>query len=111
MAAKAQFKMYIETDLRERLNDAADRFHRGSAQDLVEEIVSIYLPTWIAVNTSMNRAIDVQAQKRLEDADRSNVSRIERGEEVALAKKTVKTDERNERSNSSVSKSRKRGSK
>lgn len=62
MSTKRQFKMYLDEDLVERLKQAATRFSRDSGQDIVEEIVSIYLPTWIAVNDSMRRAVEYQTK-------------------------------------------------
>jgi hypothetical protein len=68
MAEKRQFKMYLDDELRQRVKEAATRFNRSSGQEVVEEILSTYLPTWVAVNAAMNRAIDVQAQRRLSEA-------------------------------------------
>jgi hypothetical protein len=62
MSTKGQFKMYLEPEMIERLNEVALRFNRDSKQSVVEEIVTIYLPTWIAVNTSMARAVEFQVQ-------------------------------------------------
>ncbi len=77
MPAKIQFKFQIEEDLRERLNNAAKRLGRDTAQEVVEEILTIYFPVWIAVADSTRRAVEYQTQKTLELAER-NAKRNER---------------------------------
>jgi predicted DNA-binding protein len=71
MPAKSQFKFQIEEDLRERLNNAANRLGRDTAQEVVEEILTIYFPVWLAVADSTRRAVEYQTQKTLEIADRN----------------------------------------
>jgi hypothetical protein len=66
MSPKSQFKFQIEDDFRERLNTAAKRHGRDTAQEVVEEILTIYFPVWLAVADSARRAIDYQTQKLLE---------------------------------------------
>lgn len=63
--------MYLEPELIERLNEVALRFNRGSKQLVVAEIVSLYLPTWVAVNTSMTRAVELQVQNLINESARS----------------------------------------
>jgi len=70
MSTKGQFKMYLDEDMIERLKQAATRFSRDSGQDVVEEIISIYLPTWVAVNESMRRAIEFQNNKLAKESER-----------------------------------------
>ena len=70
MSTKGQFKMYLEPEMIDRLNELALRFSRGSKQSIVEEIVSVFLPTWIAVNTSIVRAIEVQVQNQVGESER-----------------------------------------
>jgi hypothetical protein len=60
---KKQFKLWLEEDSLDRLTDIAHRFGRGSAQQVVEELIALYLPVWTSVNTALDRA--VQQQTRL----------------------------------------------
>lgn len=57
---KKQFKLWIEEDQLDRLSEIADRFGRGSAQQVVEEVLALYLPVWVTVNTAVNRAVHAQ---------------------------------------------------
>lgn len=58
-----QFKMYLDEDLISRLDKFAEKNGRRSAQQVAEEILTIYLPVWIAVNDAMSRATNYQEFK------------------------------------------------
>lgn len=81
MSPKSQFKFQIEDDLRERLNTAAKRFGRDTAQEVVEEILIVYFPVWSALNESARRVVEYQARiladnsERLIDAVRTSEER------------------------------------
>jgi hypothetical protein len=66
MSPKRQFKMQLDEDQIERLKAAADRLGRDTAQEVAEEILTIYYPVWLAVAESASRAIDYQTAKILE---------------------------------------------
>jgi hypothetical protein len=66
MSTKSQFKFQIEEDLRERVNIAAKRLGRDTAQEVVEEILTLYFPVWLAVADSTRRAVEYQTQKTLD---------------------------------------------
>ena len=66
---KEQFKLWLEDGVRERLEDAADRFGRGTPQRVVEELITLYLPLWMTVNTAVGRAIQQQAQQIVVEHD------------------------------------------
>lgn len=63
--AKIQFKMYLESETGSRLKEAASRFAKGSAQQVVEELIELYLPVWLSVNTAIDRAVDQQSRRIL----------------------------------------------
>lgn len=63
VAENIQFKLRLDPDTIERLNVAANRFGRDSAQQVVEELIAFYLPTWNAVNEAMRRAVDYQTKR------------------------------------------------
>lgn len=63
LVSTKQFKMYLDDDLVERIKKSAEKSGRASAQQLAEEILSIYLPVWNAVNDATRRAVEVQAVK------------------------------------------------
>ncbi len=119
MSTKGQFKMYLEPEMIERLNDAALRFNRGSKQLVVAEIVSLYLPTWVAINTSMTRAIELQVQKMIEESARSvnrnpdaiGMKSIASEETTVRTRKAGTGNGQSERSISKIRKSGKRRSK
>lgn len=67
MGTKKQFKMYLSDDLLERLEKAAEKIGKRSGQEVVEEILTIYLPVWTNVNDSMNRAVKYQINKVSEE--------------------------------------------
>ena len=69
---KKQFKLWLEDDSLTRLSDAANKFGRGSAQQVVEELIALYLPLWMTVNTAVNRAIDNQARIKAEGGQYNN---------------------------------------
>jgi hypothetical protein len=118
MSTKPQFKMYLEPEMIDRLNELALRFNRGSKQIVVAEIVSLYLPTWVAVNTSMARAVELQVQNMLEESARSvngNPDAIgitpNTAEETRIRPKRIGAkNEQSQRSKSKVRASRKRSS-
>lgn len=66
MGTKVQFKMYLDDDLVERLKKAADKCGKNSGQEVVEEILAVYLPVWTSVNESMRRAVDFQTKTFME---------------------------------------------
>jgi hypothetical protein len=63
VAENIQFKLRLDPDTIERLNVAAHKFGRDSAQQVVEELIVFYLPTWSAVNDAMRRAVDYQTKR------------------------------------------------
>ena len=60
---KDQFKMYLSSDLKDRLQELADRYGRYSKQSLVEEVVTIYLPLWKAVQEANERSVRYQTER------------------------------------------------
>lgn len=62
VADKKQFKLWMEPELIGRLTDAGKKFGRGTPQQVVEELIDLYLPLWLTVNTATERTIDKQAQ-------------------------------------------------
>jgi hypothetical protein len=59
---KRQFKMYLPDELDDQLAMAADKHGRGSSQQVVEEVLTIFLPAWSAMQAAMRRAVDYQLQ-------------------------------------------------
>lgn len=57
---KVQFKLTIQRDLYNKLESLADKTGKNSGQEVVMELIAIYLPVWQNVNESMNRAIQYQ---------------------------------------------------
>ncbi len=55
-----QFKMYLPKELDERLKTLAKKFGKKSGQDVVLELINVYLPVWVSVNDSTDRAISRQ---------------------------------------------------
>ena len=68
MSPKRQFKFQMDDDLRERLDVAAKRLGRDTAQEVVEEILVVFFPVWLAVSESAKRAVDYQARLMIEKA-------------------------------------------
>jgi hypothetical protein len=66
MPTKRQFKMQLEDDMIGRLKSAAARLGRDTAQEVAEEILSVYFPVWLAVGESARRAIDYQVRSMSE---------------------------------------------
>ena len=85
VAEKKQFKLWLEEDSIERLTIAGKRFGRSSAQEVVEELIAVYLPTWMAVNDSMRRSIDYQ-MKLISNSEQ--VANVRQGIPVAPRSKT-----------------------
>lgn len=71
MSPKRQFKMQLDEDHIERLKTAATRLGRDTAQEVAEEILTVYYPVWLAVAESARRAIDYQTSRILERESRS----------------------------------------
>lgn len=59
---KKQFKMYLEPEIVERLTGAGKKFGRGTPQQVVEELIDVYFPLWVTVNTATQRALDRQTR-------------------------------------------------
>ena len=89
MGTKPQFKMYLDEELVEKLRQAATRFSRGSGQEIAEEILTIYLPVWVAVNDSMRRAVEYQIAKGEQTVNRhlGNVNEQERQSNAKIRNK------------------------
>lgn len=62
MHQKKQFKMTLNEDIVDRLTTASEKFSRGSPQLVVEELIEIFLPTWVEMNAAMIRATRYQSQ-------------------------------------------------
>jgi hypothetical protein len=59
---KRQFKMYLPDELEDQIALAAERYGRRSSQVVIEEVLTIYLPAWSAMQTAMRRATDYHLQ-------------------------------------------------
>ncbi len=59
---KIQFKMMLPNELVERLDLLAKKSGKRSGQEVVMELIDVYLPVWINVNDSMNRAVQYQTK-------------------------------------------------
>lgn len=55
-----QHKITMPKELDERLKVLASRYGKKSGQAVVMELIDIYLPVWIGINDSMNRATQHQ---------------------------------------------------
>lgn len=64
MAGK-QFKLSIENGLLEELNQCAEEYGRSSAQQVVVEVLTEYLPFWKAAAESHRQFIDGQKERAL----------------------------------------------
>lgn len=60
MGTKKQFKLYLEEEIVDRLETVASRSGKRSGQEVVEELIDVYLPVWVSINDSMQRAINYQ---------------------------------------------------
>lgn len=67
MSTKKQFKLSLEDDVVARIEAAANKSGKRSGQEVVEELINIYLPVWVSVNDSMQRAINYQKNKIAEE--------------------------------------------
>ena len=63
---KVQFKMMLPTELVERLTLLAQKNGKRSGQEVVEELINFYLPVWITVTGSLERAMHAQINKAAE---------------------------------------------
>lgn len=75
---KAQFKIYLSNAQINRLEQAAGKNGRRSAQAVAEEVLELYLPVWESVQSSVNMAVN----RQIESAVGSNVGNIEPAEAV-----------------------------
>lgn len=62
MSSKKQFKLWLDPDIIDRLSSAGKKFGRSSPQEVVEELIGVYLPLWTTVNTATLRALDHQSK-------------------------------------------------
>jgi hypothetical protein len=70
MASKKQpspdkdiLKLTLPVEQLERLDALAKRFGRQSRQAVVYELIKIFLPVWVSVNDSLERAVPVQIEE------------------------------------------------
>lgn len=59
---KKQLKLYISEQLDETLRQDADRYGFSSPQEVVEEVLTMYLPFWRQVKEAQSTVHDQQAQ-------------------------------------------------
>lgn len=64
MSTKKQLKMYLEPDTIAELDLLGQRFQK-SKQDIVEDLINIYLPVWKAVQINVRIAVDRQVEQVL----------------------------------------------
>lgn len=57
-----QFKMYLDDEIVERLEALAVKHGLRSGQQVVEELLQVYLPVWATVSDSMKRAVAFQTR-------------------------------------------------
>lgn len=67
-ADKPQVKMYLTDEEVQTLEKAAADFGRSSKQEVLHELLTIYLPVWKAVQTSHRRAVDHQVKQILSES-------------------------------------------
>lgn len=61
MGTKEQFKMYLQPEQVERLEELAAKYGRRSGQQIAEEILSVYIPVWVANQDAIRRAMAYQS--------------------------------------------------
>ena len=85
-----QFKMLLEEEFVERLKSLAQKTGRDSAQHLAEEILTIYLPVYVAVNEATRRAIDVQTTVIATGGKRTRVPDVSKRQTIGVLKEKAK---------------------
>ncbi len=71
-SGKVQLKLSLPDDVVERLEAVAVKAGKNSKQEVVEELITFYLPVWITVNESMNRAVEYQIRTVSEEIAAKN---------------------------------------
>jgi predicted DNA-binding protein len=60
---KKQFKLRLSEHTLERLNETVHRFGKRNAQEIITEILEIYLPFWEEAEAAKQKVIEQQRSK------------------------------------------------
>lgn len=63
---KKQFKLFLDPDTLDRLENIAVKMGRRNAQEIIEELIRYYLPVLSSVHESFNRALQYQMNAEAE---------------------------------------------
>lgn len=80
MSTKAQFKMYLDEDLIERLRHVAKKSGKDSGQEVAEEVLKVYLPVWSTVQQETTRALEYQTKLIVEADGAASATEIRAGQ-------------------------------
>lgn len=95
-----QFKMILDEEFVERLRVVAKKTGRDSAQHLAEEVLSIYLPVYVAVSEATKRAVMYQTNAMRPEkrygvtATTAQMAPVVRGIEEGSVEGTTKREDR-----------------